>query len=332
MFRPARRPTVARIVLIAFTFVFTFSLPAAQAQSPVEIVAVFDPMVPETPESLVFDSHDNAYISMALTGEIRKIAPDGTQSTVAFLPIEPPCGGQFPPVVVLGLAMDWLDNLYAAAFACNAANTGIWKVDTGNGTIELLANLPSFTVANGIDVHFGQIYIADTFGGLIWRVPTTGGIPEIWSDDPLLALPPMAPFPGPNGVRYFRGEIYVAVSVSGTVVAIPLQLDGTAGEARVHATLPNGSGCDEFAFDLAGRIYCATSPFQTLVRLDPDGTQEILLTLADGVDGPSSVAFGRRLLNRKNLYITNAAFPWQASGNGPSLMKLPLDVWGSPQP
>jgi sugar lactone lactonase YvrE len=303
---------------------------AALAESQVEVIAVFDPMVPETPESLVFDHDDNAYLSMALTGEIRKIAPDGSQSTVAFLPIEPPCGGQFPPVVVLGLAIDFFDHLYAAVTACNPANTGIWKVDKDDGTIELLANLPSFTVANGIDVFLGKIYIADTFGGMIWRVPTTGGIAEIWSDDPLLALPPMAPFPGPNGVRYFRGEIYVAVSVSGTVVAIPINPDGSAGEARVHATLPDGSGCDEFVFDLGARIYCTTSPFQTLVRLDPDGTSEILLDLDDGVDGPSSVAFGRKIGNRRNLYMTNAAFPWQASGNGPSLMKLPLEVWGAP--
>ena len=89
-------------------------------------------------------------------------------------------------------------------------------------------------------------------------------------------------------------------------------------------------GCDEFAFDVRGSIYCTTDPFNTVVRLDPDGTTEILLTADDLLDGPTSAAFGRHGTNRKNLYITNAAFPIFTTTFRPSLMRLRLNVPGAP--
>jgi hypothetical protein len=171
------------VLLLALTGAPT----VADAQT-AETLILFDPLVPETPESIVFDRRDNAYITMAFTGEIRKIAQDLTQSTLALMPIGAPCGPV--AVVALGLAIDRHDQLYVAVTACDPANSGIWKVDIDTGAIELLANAPSFVVWNGIDVHKGFIYAADTFGGLVWRIPTTGGSPEIWADDPLLQIPP----------------------------------------------------------------------------------------------------------------------------------------------
>src|SRR5436305_15273860 len=61
-----------------------------RAHAAVETVVGFDAVKLETPENLVFARAGNLYISLALTGEIRKIAPDGTQSTFAQLPLGPP--------------------------------------------------------------------------------------------------------------------------------------------------------------------------------------------------------------------------------------------------
>ena len=121
----------------------------------------------------------------------------------------------------------------------------------------------------------------------------------------------------------------MANSSTGDVVAIPIQPNGTAGTAYVRATLPFPQGGDEFAIDVHGSIYCTTDPFNTLVRLDPDGTTEVLQTADDGLDGPTSAAFGRRGRNRKNLYITNGAFPI-FGGLRPSLMRLRMAAPGAP--
>src|SRR5687768_5354122 len=67
---------------------------ASASVAGVETIALFDPAAFETPESVQVDRHGHIYVSLALTGEIRKIAPDGTQSTLAFLPLHPevqPC-------------------------------------------------------------------------------------------------------------------------------------------------------------------------------------------------------------------------------------------------
>ena len=299
------------------------------AENEAETLILFDFEANENPESIRFDRHDNAYITMAFTGEIRKITPDLEQSTLTFLPIGVPCGDLFPPPAVLGLTFDRRDRLYVNVYACDPSNSGIYRVDTETGETVQLATAPSATALNGLEYQAGYLYAADTFFGLVWRVPVEGGILELWSDDPLLQEPPVAPGPGPNGIRYFRGKMYVAVSNTGKIVKIPLRPNGSAGTGRVHAVLPPGQGCDEFAFDVRGRIYCTTDPSNTVVRIDRNGNSETLLTAEDGIDGSTSATFGRRGRNRKNLYITNAAFPFFTTTFRPSLMRLRVDAPGA---
>ena len=95
---------------------------AKKSSSQVETLILFDPNVPETPESIVFDRQDNAYITMAFIGEIRKIAPDLTQSTLTFMPLGAPCVDPSRVTVALGLAFDLHDQLYVAISACDPAN------------------------------------------------------------------------------------------------------------------------------------------------------------------------------------------------------------------
>ncbi len=92
----------------------------------VETVALFDANALETPENIAIDNHNNKYISLALTGEIRKIAPDGSQSTVANLPLGAPpltvCGPFFAGLT--GITLDQHDNLYANLASCDPDSRG----------------------------------------------------------------------------------------------------------------------------------------------------------------------------------------------------------------
>jgi hypothetical protein len=69
-----------------------------------------------------------------------------------------------------------------------------------------------------------------------------------------------------------------------------------------------------------------------VLRVAPDGAITTLLTAADGLDGPTAVAFGRTGGDNFNLYICNAAFPFFSVTHRPSLMKLYLDIPGAPLP
>ena len=60
---------------------------ASASATEVETIALFDFAASERPESIQVDRHGHIYVSLAPRGEIRKIAPDGTQSTLAVLPL-----------------------------------------------------------------------------------------------------------------------------------------------------------------------------------------------------------------------------------------------------
>src|SRR5262249_42946890 len=284
----------------------------------VETVALFNPLTPDTPESIVIDHDENKCISMARTGEIGKIAADGTQSTHAvlpngvfsFIPPNPPTGG------MTAMALDDDGTIYVNLAASDPTNRGVWAV-APDGSIRMLAQLPANALPNGIARRHDVLYIADSVLGVVWTVPASGGAATIWLDDPLLK-PAFPGAPGANGLQIFHGEIYVANSSQALIVAIGLNPDGAAGAIRVHAT---GVPCDDFAFDLQGNLYATTDPFNSVVRVAPDGSLTTLLTAADGLDGPTAVAFGRADGDNFNLYICNAAYPFFSVTHRPSLMK-----------
>jgi sugar lactone lactonase YvrE len=333
---PPLRSNLRLTVLAALLLIPGLSAISAAAEpptpgvAPAETLILFDFAAGETPESVRFDRFDNAYVTLSGLGEIRKITPDLQMTTLAVLPLGGPCPPR--PAVALGLTFDLQDRLYVAVNACDPANQGIWSVDTESGAAESVIPLPAGVVANGIDADGGFIYVADTFGGRVLRAPADGsGSLEVWADDPLLDLDPTGIGPGPNGLKVFERTVYVAVSSQETMVAIPMRADGSAGTPAVYFTFPPGVGCDEFAFDVHGALFCTTDPTNQVIRIAPGGTAgEVLLDAADLLDGPTSVAFGRRGGNRKNLYVTNAAFPVFTDTFRPSLMRVRLDVPGAP--
>jgi sugar lactone lactonase YvrE len=294
----------------------------------VETVALFDPMTPDAPESIVIDHQGNKFISMSLTGEIRKISPDGEQSAHAvlpngvfsFTPPNPPTGG------MTAMALDNDGTIYVNLVASDPANRGVWAV-APNGSIRMLAQLPANALPNGIARRHDVLYVADSVLGVVWKVPTSGGEATIWADHPLLKVGPIPGIPGPNGLQIFHSEVYVSNPGQALIVAIDINPDGTAGAIRTHAT---GLFCDDFAFDLEGNLYATTGPFNTVLRVAPDGAITTLLTGNDGLDGPTAVAFGRAGGDNFNLYICNAAFPFFSVTHRPSLMKLYLEFPGAP--
>jgi hypothetical protein len=261
---------------------------AANPPSPpqVEVMALFDASKLETPESIAIDPHDNIFVSLALTVEIRKIAPNGAQSTHAILPVGPPLTSCGPFIGIMGaIALDQHGNLYAALASCIPADRGIWKV-APDGSSHLLSALPPDALPDGVVYRRGQVYVTDAQLGLIWHAPADGSAPAaIWADQPLLKPSVGHVFPGPNGLQVFNDEMYVSNSDQADILAIKINHDGSAGAVRVHST---GTPCDDFAFDEHGALYCGTDPFGTLLKIAPNGTSQVVLTTEGGLDGPTS--------------------------------------------
>lgn len=294
--------------------------------SELEIVASFDQAAGETPEDVYVDHLGNKFVSLAEKGEIRKIDARGRQSTYATLPVGGPrgtfCSGFYG--ISGPITFDPLGNMYVSLASCTPSARGVWKVSP-NRTVTQLTTLPAGSFPNGILYRLGKLYIADSNLGLIWKMNATGGTASVWVEDELLLRNPGGGFTGANGLQYFGGEIYTAVTDKQTIVSIPLMPNGTAGEPQVYAETP--VGIDDFAFDAFGNIYGA-SFFNQILRVKPNGQTDVVVE-GGILDGPTSVAFGRTLGDFFDIYISNAAFTGFGATLKPNLARFRVGVPGT---
>lgn len=311
-------------LLLLGTLLGLAAVPASSAPGDVETVLLFDPLRFETPESVTTALNGDLFIGSAFTGEIFRLDRHGELTVFATLPIETigaPCAPGGFPALLGAITITPFGTIYANFAACEAADRGVWRIDRhGNG--ERIVPLGFDVLPNGLERVLGRLFIADSNGSVL-TASVAGGEATLWSDDPLLAEDPSIFAPGPNGIQFFEGELYVANSDTAQIIAFPLKLDGTAGTPRIHAQLP--FGCDDFAFDRRGAIFCTTDPANVVLEVSPDGSSStIILDASDGLDGPTAAAFGRGA-DRFTLYVTNAAFPFFTITNRPSLISIELE-------
>jgi sugar lactone lactonase YvrE len=272
--------------------------PTPSAPTPtLSTVVAFDPSASENPESIVVDHRGNIYVSLATRGEIRRIAPDGTQSTFATLPVG--------SGTVNGLVFDGRQNLYAALSSRVAETHGVWRVEA-DGASKRIAALPVDSGPNGMTFdRRGNLFVADSRLSTIWRVGRDSDQAVAWLQSELLAPGAGGQFPiGANGVKFWRGELYVSNTDRNTIVKVPVAEDGSAGAPGVYLT---GVRSDDFLFDWRGNLYAATGFTNEVVRVDAAGNRETLLTGANGIDSPSALAFSRER-GAPAIYISNLGF------------------------
>lgn len=291
-----------------------------QQEASVETVIAFDPSAKEAPESIAIDRLGAIYLSLTATGEIRKLAPNGTQSTLATFPIG---SGSLN-----GLAIDQKGNIYAALASFDQTTHGVWRI-TPDGASQRLAPLPPNGVPNGLTFDSqGNLFVADSQLGSIWRIAQGSEQAELWLENDLLRSNLSGSFTvGANGLKFWRGELYVSNSDKEDIIRIPVQSNGSAGTPAIYIKRLR---TDDFAFDVRGNLYAATGLDNTIMRVSPDGSRKTLLTAEDGLDVPSAVAFGTSPNERTDLFITNVAL--FSTVNRPSLLKLCVGVSGLPLP
>jgi sugar lactone lactonase YvrE len=274
-------------------------------------VVEFNAAASEAPENLAVDHHGNIYVSLALTGEIKKVTPEGHVSTFATLP-SPGTG------FMTGITFDRHRDLFVA-FASFDSNHGIWRVSKDGRETELFAPLTVNGQPDGLpnDLKFdkkGNLYVSDTIGGKVWKIDRKGII-SIWKTDSLLmgvvlpGLGPISNFPlGANGLAFDEDEenLYVANMGLGRIVRIPVEDDGNAGDAVVFAEdEPLLRGTDGINFGEDGKLYVAVMLQDRIVVISQEGDTA---TLAEGypLQNPADVLFGVRG-QEDNLYIANFA-------------------------
>jgi sugar lactone lactonase YvrE len=287
----------------------------------------FDRTLGELPESIAIDRQGAIYVSLAPRGEIRRIARNGAQTTVAQISTP---GAGFGP---LGLALDRTGQLFAAVATFDPASSGVYRVGD-DGTSTRIAGSQAVALPNALAFdQAGTMFVSDSAAGAIYEI-RRGGSARPWIADPLLqgdgSFGFGVPF-GANGLAYRDGSLYVAVTERGRIMRIPIRKDGSAGTPQVVAESPLLVGADGIAFDVHGNLYVLANAQNSLVRLAPDGGLQTLAGAADGLDFPAGIAFGRGALDHKSVFIVNFAIG-APGGFGPAIIDLDVGVPGQPLP
>jgi sugar lactone lactonase YvrE len=164
----------------------------------------------------------------------------------------------------------------------------------------------------------GNVYVSDSFQGIIWKTGPNGGPATAWVTDPLLTTSGVPPF-GANGLVFNHAEttMFVANTGNDTIVQIPVA-NGTPGKPSVFVNSINGA--DGVAIDAQDNLWVAANQSDEIDVVSSTG--KLLARLGDfeGVDRrglphgllfPASPAFSS---NGTFLYVTDLALDLRLFG------------------
>ncbi len=231
-------------------------------------------------EGVAVDSAGNVYIADANDHRVRKVAPDGTISTIAGSGF-PGFAGDGGPAAAsrlntpYGIAIDRAGNLYIA--------------DLGNNRVRMVSPAGTITTVSGTEKlqaprnlaldAMGHLYISEFGGARVWMVASDGTLANIagtgdpgYAGDGGEATAAQISFPAGLAFDHY-GNLFIADSsnncvrrVSGGIITTVLGT-GDAGAALPNElNLPTG-----VAIDSAGNLDVADSNNQRIQQLTPAG-------------------------------------------------------------
>ncbi len=222
-------------------------------------------------------------------GEVIARRPDGSEHILFRTPTGSTAG-------VFAAAPD--GTLYMSS---NGATPGIWRI-TRDGRGEMLAPLPKGAWPNGLEFGpDGALYAPDSALGLIWRIdPRTGHAQIAVKNAALAPRPFIALAPGANGLHFKGREMIVTVSDSAKVLSFAMDGAGRFGAPKV---LASGIPGDDFAIGRDGSLFITTHPYNTLVKVAPDGRRSIIGDARQRIIGATDAVFGATDADRDTLYV-----------------------------
>jgi len=271
------------------------------------------------PEGITADNHGNIYVADFAVGG----TPSGVGQVIVFNR-----AGQLARVLniagssqmLLGLAFQpGTGDLLVLDFGVQQ----VLRVNPVTGAATQFASIPGGASAGPNALTFdddGNVYVSDSFQGVIWKIPPGGGSATSWASSPLLTTAGVPPF-GANGIAFNRDRsaMFVANTGNDTIVKIPVA-GGVAGTPEVFVNSINGA--DGLIMDDADNLWVAANQADEIVVVDPTGRVIAKLGDFDGIDrqgAPRGLLFPASLVRSGSfIYVTNLA--------------LDLRLFGLPQP
>jgi sugar lactone lactonase YvrE len=324
-----RKFVIGAAVLASLVVLSAGSPVGAWNRGVVDVLAVLpdvSPGVPSSVEGLTVGPDDNIYVPSfgfnskgAITGNavLFVFKPDGQLVRQVRIARSSPH--------MLGLAFN---PVTGDLLICDFGAGVLLDVDpiTGDSSVFMTPTLPSPGLNALTFDKQGNVYVSDSFNGVIWKTGPNGGTPTQWSNDPLLGpgqgLTP--PF-GANGVEFNNAGtiMFVANTASHQIVQIPVNANGSAGRASIFITGINAP--DGIAVDKHDNLWVCANQEDEMVVVDPKG--KVIAKLGDfnGINGdgevrgllfPASPAFS---LDGKTLYVSNLTLFLPYAGAQPAI-------------
>jgi sugar lactone lactonase YvrE len=200
----------------------------------------------------------------------------------------------------------------------------VFDVDRHTG-----ASSPFMTVTGGAGLNaltfdsMGNVYVSDSFQGIIWKTGASGGAGTAWVTNSLLTPNGVPPF-GANGLAFNNAgsALFVANTANDQVIKIPV-MGGSPGTPVVFVNSINGA--DGLIIDDHDNIWVAANQSDEIVVLDSTGKVIAKLGDFDGLDKkgvpngllfPASPEFSK---DGKSLFVTNLALDIRLFGLAQSL-------------
>lgn len=222
----------------------------------------------------------------------------------------------------------------------------VLRVDPRTGASTIFTTIPGGAAAgpNGLTFdRLGNVYVSDSFQGVIWQTGPTGGAVTSWAASPLLSTPGVPPF-GANGIAFNKAQsaLFVANTGNDSVVKIPV----ATRTAEVFVNSINGA--DGLIIDAHDNLWVVANQADEIVVVEPvEGRAIAKLGDFDGLsaDGaPVGLLFPASLVLRGEwLYVTNLSLdlrmvnptfnavdsPWAAAVRRYTVARIPARLPGT---
>jgi sugar lactone lactonase YvrE len=334
---------LVRMLAAVVTLASLVALPAAAAawtRTPATTFATL-PAGAAHPEGITVDHAGNVYVA---TFDVAK--PAGSPGEIF---VYSPSGRLLRRLSVAGSSNLLLDLAFhpttGALLVIDFGAKQVLTVNPFTGASTSFVTIPGGASAGPNVLTFdaaGNVYISDSFQGVIWRTPPAGVTITAWKADALLTTTGVPPF-GANGLA-FNGAgntLFVCNTGNDTVVQIPVLAGGLAGNASVFVNSVNG--CDGLIIDEHDNLWLAANQADEIVVVNPAGRVIAKLGDFEGLDpkgAPRGLLFPASLVRSGPfIYVTNLSLdlrlfglappvdaPWAADVRQHTVSKIPAHI------
>ena len=207
------------------------------------------------PSGVALDVSGNLYIADRDNARVRRVAPDGTITTVA---------ATADWVAPSGVSVDAAGNIYVV-------DTGlkqVLQITPAGATKRVAASLTLTAPAAAVEDAAGNLYIADTGAGRIFSV-TAAGASSILLDK----------LAGPHGLALDGAEhLFFTEQDGARVRSLDLASGNLSDLGAGQWSIPRG-----IAVDAAGNVFVADTGHQQIMRIDTAG--QVTAVAGSGVSG-----------------------------------------------